>query len=435
MARNEWLGNAQAVAQISTITFANTWATADTTDVECNGKHVIVATGAAATVSDVAAAVKAALNGDALVGSESRNTTGDLIPEFTEVTPTVNGAVVTLTGVTPGVPFTFSVTVTTAGSGTAVLATTTTAAGPNDALPDENWSNGFPVNGDDLVIARPISLLYNLDALAAVAPASLTIHSGFWANGAIIGLPRISGQRNTAYNEYRPTALQLNGCAAAQIGLEPGSGQTLINLDFGTGTVDLSVLRVGTSVDPSRPALCVAMNPGSAANGTLEVISGTVGVGFYGESCKVTPRIGYRSNPTGDANVSFGAGVTIGATFDMSGGTVELNTGSTVITKSGGELTINGTGAHAALDNFGGEVFYNSTGTLGATRINVGGGATLDFSRDMSAKTQGSTILLCKGAALVDPHGVVGSLAFRPLNCRLADVKVVSPNNKTFTAS
>jgi hypothetical protein len=438
MARNEWLGNALAIAQVSTITIANTWATNDTVTVTINGKAVVVTVGAAATTAGVAAALKAALAGDALVGTETRNTTGDLIPEFKEFVATVSGSVVTLTGITPGMPFTVAASESTTGSGMATAATATAATGPNHVDNILNWSLGaIPVDTDDVVIATPVSLLYGLTSLAAVTPGSLTIPASFWASGARIGLPKIHGTGSSAYNEYRALSLQFDGTAAGQIGTDGGSGgasgQTFINLDFGTGNVDLTVHRTGTPADPTRPAVCLTMLPTSVADAKLEVLSGSVGVGFYGETCKCLPRIGYRTNVVGDSVVVFGTGVTIGATFEMSGGTVTLNTATTAINKTGGELTINGAGAHPIVDNFTGALYYNSTGALGGTRVKNGG--LLDFSRDMSAKTVSTTIQMVKGSELNDPHGVVASLAFNPTNCRLADVTVRSPVNKTFTLS
>lgn len=440
MARNEWLGNALAVPQVSTITIANTWATSDTVTVTINGKALTVTVGAIVTTAGVAAALKAALAGDALVGDESRTTTGDQIPEFKEFTATVNGSVVTLTGLTAGLPFTFTASESTAGSGTATGATTTAATGPNHVDNVKNWSQGsLPVDTDDVVIATPVSLLYGLDALASVTPGSLTIPASFWATGARIGLPKIHGTGSSAYNEYRALSLQFDGTAAGQIGTATdggnggSNGQTFINIDFGTGDVDLTVHRTGTPADPTRPAVCLVMLPSSVANAKLEVISGSVGVGFYGETCKALPRIGYRTNVIGDSNVIFGTGVTFGSTFEMSGGTVTINTATTAINKTGGELTINGTGAHPIVDNFAGSLYYNSTGALGATRIKTGG--LLDFSRDMSAKTVSTTVQMVKGSELRDPHGVVSSLALNPMNCRLSEVTVVSPVNKTFTLS
>lgn len=434
MARNEWRGNAQAVYQVNTITIANTWATADTVTVTVNGKSVIVTVGTTATTAGVAAALKAALAGDALVGDETRNTTGNLIAEFQEFVATVDGSVVYLTGLTAGMPFTATAGETTAGTGTATMATATAATGPNHADNTANYSLGtLFVDGDENVIATPVSILYGLTAMSGIL-GTLLIHSSFWANGATIGLPRLrriaGGQ---SYYEYRATSLLLDGCSAgSQIGI-PGpagqapTGQTLLNIDFGTGNVDLTVHRTGTSNDPSRPALCISLLPTDVADAKLEFLGGDSGVGFYGETNKALPKI------SGDAKVVFGTGVTQGATFEQSGGTVEINTATTAINKTGGSLTINGTGAHPIVDNFVGVVTYNSTGTLGATRITIGG--TLDFSKDMSAKAIGSTILLQKGATLSDPHGVVASLAYKPVNCRSNEVTVVGPYNKTHTLS
>lgn len=433
MARNEWLGNAQAVKQITTITIANTWATADTVTVTCNGKTVTVTVGAAAATTDVAAALNAALTGAAAVGTETRNTTGNLIAEFTEFVSTVSGSVVTLTGVTAGVPFTATASESTAGSGTATAATPTAATGPNHADNVANWSVGsLPVDTDDIVIAAPVSILYGLTALASIA-GKLLIYASFWSGGATIGLPkirRLSG--SLSYNEYRATFLELDGCTSgSQIGVggavgQTPTGSTLLNIDFKTGNVDLTVLRTGTSNDQSRPALCLRIVPADVADAKLEVLGGDVGVGFFGETNKVLAKVG------GDAKLITGTGVTHGATFEQAGGSVEINTATTAITKTGGSLTINGTGAHPIVDNFGGALVYNSTGALGATRVNVGAGASIDFSKDLSAKTVSTALLCAKGATVIDPNNAA---TVKTVGCRLSDIAYTGPMNKTYTAA
>jgi hypothetical protein len=88
-------------------------------------------------------------------------------------------------------------------------------------------------------------------------------------------------------------------------------------------------------------------------------------------------------------------------------------------------------GAVDSLRNFGGAVFYNSTGALGATTL--GGRGRLDFSQDLAVKTVG----LCElsaGAVLFDPFGVAMP-PFKTIDCTLADVKVTVGFDKTYTPS
>ena len=114
MANSRWIGRAAAIPEIRTITIANTWAQNDTLTVTIGGASLVLTVGTSVATTDVAAALKAMLEGDALVGDESRTNTGDNIPQFSEFDSTVSGSVVTLTGSTDGLPFAITVTESTA---------------------------------------------------------------------------------------------------------------------------------------------------------------------------------------------------------------------------------------------------------------------------------------------------------------------------------
>lgn len=440
MATREWLGNAAAVKQVNTWLFAGTWEATDVINITINSKTLSVVAGSTVTAT-VAATVQAAL-------------AASTYAEFSEITWTIDTATITGTGVTAGKPFSCTFATTETGGGAADAQTingaasstgtaVTAATGPNHADNTANWtSSTLPITGDDVVIRRPISILYGLTAFAAVTPATLKIYSQFWAGGARIGLPEINGSGSTAYPEYRNKFLQWSGATLCEIGLgESTGGSSLINLDFGTGTTAITVHRTPQSADQARPTVCLIVNPGTVSNGNLEVLSGSVGVGFYNESCKVVPKIGYRDNQASDARVYFGPNVTFGATFDQSGGIVEINSATTLITKTGGTLTINGTGAHPAVNNFEGLIAYNSTGTLAGSAVTViGGKGEFTFTQDMSAKTVTNVFQLSPGAILDDSHGRVQSggnpnLSWRLLNCRMSDVTIRTPVNRTYTIS
>lgn len=434
MATREWLGRAAATTQVTEWVFGGTWEADDVVKVTIGGKVVSIVAASTTTTTVV----------DNVVTALSALT----YPEFTSITWTRSSSSLVGTANTAGVPFSCTVATTETGGGAADAQTidgttsstgtdSTVCTGPNFADNVLNWSaSTLPVDTDDVVIRKPISILYGLTAFASVAPATLRIYSAFWASGARIGLPEINGSGSSAYPEYRQTFLQWDGATSCEIGLGESSGGTsIINLDFGTGTTAVTVHRTPQSAVATRPAVCLIINPGTVSNGTLEVLSGSVAVGFYNESCKVVPKIGYRDNQASDARVYFGPGVTMGATFDQSGGIVEINTATTAITKTGGTLTINGTGAHPTVDNNSGLLIYNSTGTLGATSIKVGGEGTLDYSQDMSAKTNGSTINAYRGATILNPHGIVSSFAVKSVGCRLSDIVLVGPVDKTWTPS
>lgn len=435
MATREWLGNAPATRQVRAWVIGGTWEATDVITVTIGYNSVTMVAGSTA-IDTIGAALATALN-------------ASTIPEFAEITWAYDSATNTLTGTadTAGKPFEASITTTETGGGTADDQTidgsdtsagtdTTACTGPNHLDNPANWSGGaLPVDSDDVVIARGVSIKHGLDGLDDVTPASLKIYSAFWANGATIGLPRVNGTGSAAYYEYRGRFLKFLGATTVDVGLGESRGSTMLNLDFMTGNVAVTVHNTGTSNDASRKTLALNMLPSNVADGTLEVIAGSVGVGMYGETCKCTSRIGWRSNQTGDAQVYFGPGVTHGATNQMSGGTVEINTATTLINKTGGELTLNGTGAHPSVSNWEGALYVNSTGAIIATKGVIGGKGIVSFERDISAKNIDSAWEMYEGAQLFDRLGVCDVLSYKAMGCGNDKVKVYGPPNKTWTAS
>lgn len=149
MATKRWLGKAQAKAQVTTITVGGTWSTSDTPTFTINDKDIVVTVGTDTTTANIATAMKEAFNGDTQTGTGDHtfSETGDNIPEFDEITATVSGSVVTLTGDTKGKPFSITATDNSA-SGTFTPSTTTAATGPNHWDDAENWSGGsLPTSG------------------------------------------------------------------------------------------------------------------------------------------------------------------------------------------------------------------------------------------------------------------------------------------------
>ena len=436
MANPKWIGNAPAVAQVTEWAFGGTWEVGDIIDIAPGTSTVKLYSYSvlSTTITTFLDSLVTALNA----------LSADEYTEWAEVTWSRSGSSLVATGDTAGVPFQFTVSTRDAGGaadsqtidgGTTSDGTDSTAcSGPNFANVAANWSTGaIPVDTDDVEIAVPVSILYGLEGLNDVTPASLKIHSSFWQNGAIIGLPEINGSGTTAYNEYRPRFLQFLGCTLATIGVGDTDGATLLNLDFMTGNVAVSVLRTGQSRDTTRPALCLKMNPSAAADGTLEYLGGSVGVGFYGETGKCTFRATDSRNSGGKLIV--GPNINTGATTVIGSGTVEIHAATTVLTQTGGIVTTLGTGAHPTVNAWAGKLYYNSSGTLGATAINIGEKGDLDLSADMTTKTIGTTINMAKGATFQDPYGVGGNWAVKPVKCQLRDVVVVSPFDKTYTQS
>jgi hypothetical protein len=433
MATKEWLGNARAVAQVRNWVFGGTWEATDINDVTINGNTVSVSAGSA-TIATLGATLAAALN--ALT-----------IPEFAEITWSFATATLTATGDEAGKPFSVSITTrdvggaadsqTIDGTTTSTGTDATAATGPNDVSATANWSGGsLPVDNDTIVIARPVSMLYGLTALSGIN-AVVQVRSSFWAGGGQIGLAAVNGSGSSAYYEYRALNLVLDGAkTGSYIGDGNGRGSAILNIDFGTGNVDLTVNDTPSPVDATRKAVALFINPGAAADGILEVLSGSVDVCPNAATGKVTARIGYKTNQIGDSIVAFGSGVTHGAVLEMSGGTVEVNSTLTALNKTGGELTINGTGSCATYRNYKGPAYINTTGAFGASVNFTGKEGVTSFVRDMSAKNIDGTFLLAAGAKLHDPHGVCDVFAWKvDAGGAIKDVEVLGPPAKTYTAS
>lgn len=436
MANPKWIGNAPAIAQVTEWVFGGTWEVGDIIEIAPGTSTTKLYSYAVAstTITTFLDSLVTALNA----------LSADEYTEWAEVTWSRSGSNLVATADTAGVPFTFTVSTRDAGGAadaqtidgtTNSTGTDSTAcSGPNFANVAANWSTGaIPVDTDDVEIAVPVSILYGLTGLSGVTPATLKIHSSFWQNGAIIGLPEINGSGTTAYNEYRDRFLTFDGCTLATIGLGDTDGATLLNLDFGTGNVAVSVLRTGQSRDTTRPALCLKMNASAAADSVLEYLGGSVGVGFYGETGKCTFRATDGQNSGG--KLIIGPNINTGATTVIGSGTAEIHAATTVLTQNGGTVTLLGSGAHPTVNLWGGTLFYNSSGTLAGTAIKIAEKGVLDFTGDLTTKTVGTTIQAAKGATINDPFGVAGNLAVKAVECQPRDVIWNGPFDKTFTQS
>jgi hypothetical protein len=419
MATRTWLGNAINFFDVWTVTFADTWATADTVTMTIGGNSLVVTVGAADTATtDLAQALADAINAAAaLDGTGTTDATsnigGQQINEFTEIVAVAAGSVVTITARTAGKPVTIAIAADTDGDGTATEANASPATGRHFFNNADNWSGAaVPVDGDDLVFDRGnVDLLYALSQ-GGITPASVTFTSGYSGN---VGLPPTNVDTSgKPYAEYRPRNLTLCDSADAQttvvnIGQGEGPGSRRLNLDFNTGQVSGNVYRTGQPLDSATPPLQIS---GSHASNVWQILRGVVGFAFLQGSVATvaTLRIGYITNRASDAQVRCGVGTTIG-TIEKDGGILEVNSAiGTALNQSEGETSINGTGAVAALTVRGGAIRYNTTGTLGGNPI-VAGTGLLDFTRDMRSKTVTNPIEVHGDkAAVIDTYKVTGGV-------------------------
>lgn len=379
MATLRWLGRAAAVAQVTTLTVGGTVEAGDKFIVTCNGKSVTVSattTSTATTATEIYTAINAL--------------TDSLYPEFAEFTATnATASVVTLTGDTPGVPFTVTVNTTESNGGAAdtqtfVAATTTAATGPNHWDNVNNWDTGAaPTTGDTVYIENSdIDILYGLDQ-NAVTLAALYVRQSFTGE---IGLPEVHSGGAADYPEYRDTYLKISATILT-VGDGPGQGSGRIKINTGSVATTLTVNGLGTPAEQDIPAM---LWKGTDATNIVRVYKGTFAAAWLGTDAAniATLNVGYQTAQASDVAVYCGA-VTFATAISQEGGTLSLNTGVTTLTTKGGNMLVQGSGAITTLNNWGSRVVYRGTGTV--TTLNLGIGSSMDYAQDMRGRTVTNT--------------------------------------------
>ena len=400
MATTRWIGQAQAVAQVDTVTIANTWAQNDTATLTINGKDLVITIGTLVTTDQVATTIKQAWENETLTDTSASYTPADGGQDFaehSEITATVAASVVTLTHDTLGVPFTLTVTEATAGTGTATEATATAATGPNFWDNIDNWDTGAkPTAADDVVIDdTSVSILYALTEVLTVP--TLTIGSGFTGT---IGLPKTNP---AGYLEYREdyltisfTTITIGGDNIGQIG---GNGSSRIKIDVGAVQTAVVVNSTGAGIEQGlEPVLLL----GTHADNTIDVLDGSVGVAvFSGETST------FKTTRVEAGFLRFGEGVTldgVGSTLINESGTVLVfDNNLLTVTNSGGTIFINGSATITTLTLKSGTCQYQSTGTITAATIGGGDGQALfDCGGSFGPRTI-TTLTVKPGLEINDP--------------------------------
>jgi hypothetical protein len=393
VATQRWLGNAAPVTQVTTLTPASP-SVNDTFTVTCNSKSISYQT-AVGTVADVCNGLANAINNN--VGNYA---------EFKEFTAQNNAnTTIVLTGNTPGLPFTVSVSVTTSGSATFSQTATTAATGPNDFANGANWSTGSaPAGGDDVYFdAGSVPCLYGLSQ-ASITLNSLSVYAAYTGT---IGLPLYA---TAGYRQYRTLELTISATTVnigQQVTPGVGAGSGRIKLNVGSNACTLNVFGTGQAADAGIPAL---LWRGTSSSNNVNINKGSVGLAFNpGDTATVaTLNIGYVTNQQSDVQLVCGSGCTL-TTVVKQGGTAVLNAGSTTVSNYAGTLTAQA-GAVTTLNCYGGTTVANTTGTI--TTINYYDNAILDFSQDQRPKTVTNTInVYSQSPQILDPFKVVSSLA------------------------
>lgn len=398
MATKRWIGGAQAVAQVTTVSYS-TYTSGQTYRIICNNKvFAFVAT--ASTAANVLAGIVALLN----ASTEK---------EVLEFTASSDGSVITLTGATAGVPFTVTATQTT---GTSTVTTTTAATGPNHWDNAYNWSGAaLPSAGDALIVeAGSYSILYGL--VDANNYASLTIDSTFTG---LIGLPAVAA---AGYREYRARFLKLgdgSSTIVVNIGQGKGSKSGRINLDLNDATGTIRVYSTGQSQDNFEGPLVIKNTDSSS---TFLMHSGVALLTADTSGSFSTVKL----LPNGDqqgASVVSDTTVALGA-ITMNTGELECRGSATSVNASQGakfKITGAATCPTVTVSNQA-KIYWSSS--AGITTLAGGQAGEIYFGGETTSKTI-TNASIGPGCIVSDPSScVTWTNGIKLSACRLKDVQI-----------
>lgn len=441
MATRRWLGVAANKTHVVTVTIANTWATGDTITLTIANVDFVVTIGANVTTAQVATTLKEAFNGDTLT-----DTTASFTPNgssgaqdigfFAEIEASVSGSVVTFTARESGVPFTMTATESTAGSGTATLATSVPATGRNFFSDQDNWSgNTVPVDGDDIVFdSGDIDVLHGLSP--AIQPGSVTITRGYTGR---IGLPDINpGPSGTSgdlkFYEYRTRRLTFDNNATTctyTIGQREGQGSGMIRIDAGAGRSTVNVWSTGQNrYDQGLPAFEFI---GTHASNAMYVMDGDACAAFQKGDSTTLSILQVGSDSTSNARMVVGDDATL-TTVVQSGGSLTLSASCTTLTMHGGEAT-QLAGSPATLAINAGEYIDRSTATIG-TGLTVGSRGHYNRTQDNRAKTITPQVTLYSGSKFHDPNKTLTLTGgFTTVGCGIENCEISLGIGRSYTAT
>lgn len=410
MAVIKWKGGAQAVAQVTTITFS-AYTSGQTYTVVINGKSVSYTAGAS-TAADVVSGLQAAI---AASGGA----------EFSTMTASGTTTLI-LTGNNPGEPTTITASAT--GGITATVTATTAATGPNHFNNANNWVGGaLPNAGDDLVFEdSTYGVLYALEDTTNYG--DITIDSTFTGE---IGLPV---QNATGYREYRPRFLKLGdgtSSYALTVGLGTGRQPPRVFVDANAADVAAKIYNSGQGISDEMPI--IIKNTGGAS--TLDVYSGKVHIDADSSGSLATLRITPADGGTNNVYVLIDEAVAAGA-ITQTGGTLEVRGSASSIDASNNAQArfVLAAACPVIVVATGGTVYWESTAGV-TTSISVHAGGSIDFSRNVSAKTVAAAVMYA-GGTLKDPSGIVTwTTGVDLLGCSIRDVTLDLGRGRTITPS
>ena len=389
MASPEWIGNAVNVADVCTITVANTWAAGDTGTLTINGKDLVVTAGTAVTTTDIASLLAAAVNSSTALSNATTgysNVGGATIPEFAELIASSSGAVLTLTTRNDrdrGKRFQGFLTRSevTAGSGTLGAVTSVQAGTRRNAWDNaDNWSTGSVPANNDTVIFRDSDVDCTDGLPNASLEVTIKIYNSFTGR---IGLPKVNrDNQQLPYYEYRQRYVRLDDSGAGStmthvIGIGEGSGPQLVNIRQATLTTTFEVEVNSTPNTGRNGEGTKVVNVVCAAGTTLNVRKGSVDASDQdGVSAAITAiNISGREGNTSEIDVVSNGNSSTACTVIQTGGRLAIDwaTWSTNGLTNRGGLTIVDTCGIPSAQVSNGTLVNMGNGTITALTLNRGG--------------------------------------------------------------
>lgn len=352
-----WIGRQQFRAQVDEMVLAS-GISGVTYGVTINGKTISYTTNGTTTAIGIQSGI---LSG--LLASEAA--------EFQEVTWAGFGSGIRATAVTPGKPFTYSLTSLPAGSGFSETSGVVTNLSPSDWGDGVNYEpSGVLATGDTMTFdgRTQTPALWRLDALSGIHLSALEVLAAYGGSTAQIGLAELD--EDGQYPQYRPRYLGISA-DVVNLGKDAGPGIRLFKMDQASSGLEVNVYKTGTAKETNR-------NPVTwktiATSGRAYVYNGGMDFAVLGNESGRLILLGVGPNGTGSPRVNLGFGT------DMASGTLNLNVGGVALNgrlhtlnHKQGTGTIQGSGTIFDLNVNGGTLNHWGTGPIGSIELTAPG--------------------------------------------------------------
>ena len=402
MPDNVWRGDAQAIAQVGTLTFAGTMTVSDWYETVINRKKVrLTITADITTPEEAAAALKLLL--DDFDETEFREVTWNYTDGDDFLSPTAAD---------PGVPHEIDTDTNVGSDGTLTYVQTVGSEGPEDASIPENWSLGTaPANGETLIWpADSGPCRYGLD-FTGITPAAVRAYS------KVIGLPDRTGDTDSGgYVEYRNKRLIFTACADIKVGDPDFDSPDLVRIHVlsTSGTTFVCNCGGGVVTDTSGPPVRFTSAVSAGVGHTIYNLSGSLGLAsgdgegikilalFNGTYSEIENSVGAEDE---SAQTHIGRGAAVATAATVNSGTIRADVAVTTVTIMAAAVWSQRSGVPTTVICYPGGTFdLRSGGTITTATFS---GAIFDLTGSIEPVTV--TTLTAKSAGelpskVQDPH-------------------------------